>query len=290
MLPLRDNNPTNITSYVTFALIAANVLVFLIMLALPDELEGRAKFALGAIPAVIFQIKEIVAEDAILPSSIDFLSVITSQFLHGGWWHLIYNMLFLWIFGNNIEDAMGHWRFFVFYLLCGIGAALINAGMEPDSRIPTIGASGAISGVLGAYLLLYPRAKVLVLAFYMLLPLPAFLVLGVWIVMQVANLGGSQSNVAWWAHIGGFGVGMVLILLFKYRHVKLLGKGDLSQTARPGTIAAAAPAEPAEPEADGPAAWGPEIKGPWVKDTPPRPKAPTKRRSTIPQAGNREKD
>lgn len=290
MLPLKDNNPTHITPYVTYGLIAANVLVFLIMLALPDELEGRAKFALGAIPAVIFQIKEIVAEDAILPSSIDFLSVITSQFLHGGWWHLIYNMLFLWIFGNNIEDAMGHWRFFVFYLLCGIGAALINAGMEPASHIPTIGASGAISGVLGAYLLLYPRAKVLVLAFYLLLPLPAFLVLGVWIVMQVANLGGGQSNVAWWAHIGGFAVGMVLILLFKYRHIKLLGKGDLSQTARPGTVAAAAPAATAEPEADGPAVWGPEIKGPWVKDTPPRPEAPPKRRSTIPRAGNREKD
>ncbi|MEE8172616.1 MAG: rhomboid family intramembrane serine protease, partial [Alphaproteobacteria bacterium] len=125
MLPLKDINPTNITPYVTFALIAANVLVFLIMLALPDEMEGRAKFALGAIPAVIFQIKGIVAEDAILPSSIDFLTVITSQFLHGGWWHLIYNMLFLWIFGNNIEDAMGHWRFLVVYLLCGIGAALI---------------------------------------------------------------------------------------------------------------------------------------------------------------------
>ena len=285
MLPIKDNNPTNITPYVTFALIAANVLVFLIMLALPDEMEGRAKFALGAIPAVIFQIKEIVAEDAILPSSIDYLSVITSQFLHGGWWHLIYNMLFLWIFGNNIEDAMGHWCFLVFYLLCGIGAALINAGMEPGSVIPTIGASGAISGVLGAYLLLYPRAKILVLVFYMLLPLPAFLVLGVWIVMQVANLGGGQSNVAWWAHIGGFAVGMVLILLFKYRHVKLLGKGDLSQTARPGAAPAAE-----EPEADEPAAWGPEIKGPWVKKTPPRNATPPKQRSAIPQAGKREKD
>ena len=291
MLPLKDINPTNITPYVTFALIAANVLVFLIMLALPDEMEGRAKFALGAIPAVIFQIKGIVAEDAILPSSIDFLSVITSQFLHGGWWHLIYNMLFLWIFGNNIEDAMGHWRFLVFYLLCGIGAALINAGMEPDSVIPTIGASGAISGVLGAYLLLYPRAKVMVLVFYMLLPLPAYLVLGVWIVMQVANLGGGQSNVAWWAHIGGFAVGMVLILLFKYRHVKLLGKGDLSQTARPGAAPAAVkPPAAVEPEADEPAAWGPEIEGPWVKKKPPRSATPPTRRSTIPQAGKRDKD
>ena len=299
MLPFKDHNPTHITPYVTYALIAANVLVFLIMLALPDEMAGRTKFALGAIPAVIFQIKEIAAHDAILPAGADFLSVLTSQFLHAGWWHLIGNMLYLWVFGNNIEDAMGHWRFLVFYLLCGSGAALVNAGIEPQSIIPTVGASGAVSGVLGAYLLLYPRARVMVFAFYMLLPLPAFLVLGLWIFMQVANLGGGgESNIAWWAHIGGFGLGMVLVLLFKYRHVKILGKGDLSQTARPGSAAAAAAAaaelkvvepEP-EPEADQPAPWGPEIKGPWVAKSPPRPEPPPKRRSTIPRAGDRDKD
>ncbi len=289
MLPLKDHNPTHITPYVTYALIAANVLVFLIMLALPDEMEGRAKFALGAIPAVIFQVKEIAAQDAILPSSVDFLSVITSQFLHAGWWHLIGNMLYLWVFGNNIEDAMGYVRFLIFYLLCGTGAALINAGVEPNSTVPTIGASGAVSGVLGAYLLLYPRAKVLVFAFYMLLPLPAFLVLGLWIVMQIVNLGGGgESNIAWWAHVGGFAVGMVLVLLFKHRHVKILDRGDLNQTARPGMATAAAAVEP-EPESDQPGPWGPEIKGPWVQ-TQPRAKVPPRRRSTIPQAGNREKD
>ena len=290
MLPLKDNNPTHITPYVTYGLIALNVLVFLITLALPDGGDAQVKFALGAIPAVIFQVKEIAAQDAILPSSVDFLSVITSQFLHAGWWHLIGNMIYLWVFGNNIEDAMGHVRFLIFYLLCGTCAALINAGIEPNSVVPTIGASGAVSGVLGAYLLLYPRAKVLVFAFYMLLPLPAFLVLGLWIVMQVVNLGGGgESNIAWWAHVGGFAVGMVLVLLFKYRHVKILSRGDLSQTARPSMATVAAAAVEPEPEPDGPAPWGPEISGPWVQ-TQPRPEIPPRRRSTIPQAGNREKD
>ena len=288
MLPLKDNNLTHITPYVTYALIAANVLVFLIMLMLPDDLEGRTKFSLGAIPAVIFQIKDIAAQDAILPSSVDFLSILSSQFLHAGWWHLIGNMLYLWVFGNNIEDAMGHVRFLIFYLLCGTGAALINAGMDPNSVIPTIGASGAISGVLGAYLLLYPRARVMVFAFYMLLPLPAFLVLGLWIFMQVTNLGGGgASNIAWWAHIGGFAVGMVLVLLFKYRHVKILGTGHLSQTARAG---AAAPTISVVPESEEPGPWGTEIKGPWVQDSPPKPETPPKRRSTIPDAGDRKKD
>ncbi|MBT3627245.1 MAG: rhomboid family intramembrane serine protease [Rhodospirillaceae bacterium] len=290
MLPIKDNNPTHITPYVTIALIAVNVVVFLITLALPDGGDAQVKFALGAIPAVIFQVKEIAAQDAILPSSVDFLSVITSQFLHAGWWHLIGNMLYLWVFGNNIEDAMGHVRFLIFYLLCGACAALINAGVEPDSIVPTIGASGAVSGVLGAYLLLYPRAKVLVFAFYMLLPLPAFLVLGLWIVMQVVNLGGGgESNIAWWAHVGGFAVGMVLVLLFKYRHVKLFGRGDLNQTAHPGLAAVAAVESEPDPEPDRPGPWGPEIKGPWLQSQP-RPKEPRKRRSTIPQAGNRDKD
>ncbi len=284
MLPIKDNNPTHITPYVTYALIAANVLVFLIVLALPEEIQGRTKFALGAIPAVIFQAKDIFADHAMLPDSVDFLSVVTSQFLHAGWWHLIGNMLFIWVFGNNIEDAMGHWRFLIFYLLCGVGAALINAGVEPTSEAPTIGASGAISGVLGAYLLLYPRAKVMVFALYILIPLPAFIVLGLWIFMQVANLGGG-GNIAWWAHIGGFAVGMLLVLPFKRRHVKLFGNGHLNQTAHPDTIVTPAPIE-IEPK--GPKPWGPEINGPWVKETPPD--AIPRRRSIIPRVGKRRRN
>tara|TARA_B100000686_G_scaffold328512_1_gene388579 strand:- start:61 stop:915 length:855 start_codon:yes stop_codon:yes gene_type:complete len=284
MLPIKDNNPTHITPYVTYVLIAANVLIFLIILALPEEIQGRTKFALGAIPAVIFQTKDIFADHAILPDSIDFLSVITSQFLHAGWWHLIGNMLFLWVFGNNIEDAMGRWRFLIFYLLCGVGAALINAGIKPASEVPTIGASGAISGVLGAYLLLYPRAKVMVFALYMLIPLPAFIVLGLWIFMQIANLGGG-GNIAWWAHIGGFAVGMVLVLPFKRRHVKLFGTGHLNQTAHPDTIVTTTPVE-TKPEGANP--WGPKINGPWAQKTPYS--AIPRRRSIIPGVGRRKKD
>ncbi len=284
MLPIKDNNPTHITPYVTYALIAANVLAFLIILALPEEMQGRIKFALGAIPTIVFQTKDIFTDHAILPSSIDFLTVVTSQFLHAGWWHLIGNMLFLWVFGNNIEDAMGQWRFLIFYLLCGVGAALINAGIEPASEVPTIGASGAISGVLGAYLLLYPRAKVMVFAFYMLIPLPAFIVLGLWIFMQVANLGG-DGNVAWWAHVGGFAVGMLLVLPFKRRHVKLFGNGQLNQTARPATIVKP-PTVEIKQERSNP--WGPEINEPWVQETPPI--GIPRRRTTIPRAGKHRKD
>jgi membrane associated rhomboid family serine protease len=144
--------------------------------------------------------------------------------------HLIGNMLYLWIFGNNIEDAMGHWRFLLFYLLCGAAAALAQVLQDPASEIPMIGASGAIAGVLGAYLLLYPRARVLVLVFLgffvTTLRLPALLVLGLWFVLQFLNAaaaGETGGGVAWWAHIGGFVAGLGLILVFRDRRVALFG-------------------------------------------------------------------
>jgi membrane associated rhomboid family serine protease len=149
------------------------------------------------------------------------------MFLHGGWMHLIGNMLYLWIFGNNIEDSMGHGRFVLFYLACGAAAALMQAMPNPESTIPMIGASGAISGVLGAYLLLFPRAKILVLVplgFYITtVRLPAGIVLLFWFVFQIINnllASGQQGGVAWGAHIGGFIAGMVLIPLLKHRKVK----------------------------------------------------------------------
>jgi membrane associated rhomboid family serine protease len=150
------------------------------------------------------------------------------MFLHGGWMHLIGNMLYLWIFGNNVEDAMGHARFVVFYVLCGIAAALAQALPSPGSTIPMIGASGAISGVLGAYLLLYPRAQVLVLLplglFTRLVHLPAVAVLGFWFVLQLINSAlapGDGGGVAWGAHVGGFVAGAALIPFFKRRGVRL---------------------------------------------------------------------
>jgi membrane associated rhomboid family serine protease len=177
------------------------------------------------IPAVLFGERALPPELATIPSE---LSVITSMFLHGGWLHLIGNMLYLWIFGNNVEDAMGHVRFVVFYLLCGTAAALTQAVQDPASTVPMIGASGAIGGVLGAYLLLYPRARVLVLiplGFFMhTLRLPAIAVLGFWFVLQFlqsAMTAGQVGGVAYWAHIGGFIAGMVLIVPFRSKGIPL---------------------------------------------------------------------
>ena len=223
MIPLRDDIPTSITPFVTIALIVACALIFLWQLTLGEQGFQAAVYSLGVIPATLFGDRELPPELYLIPAT---LTPLTSMFLHGGWMHLIGNMLYLWIFGNNIEDAMGHARFVIFYVLCGIAAALAQALPNPDSTIPMIGASGAISGVLGAYLLLYPRAHVLVLIplgyFSQLVHLPAMFVLGFWFVLQLINslLSASEvGGVAWGAHLGGFIAGMALIPLFKRRRV-----------------------------------------------------------------------
>ncbi len=226
MIPLHDDNPTRISPVVTMATIAACVLAFLWQMSLGGEGGQRAVYSLGVIPAVLFDRAELPPELVLLPSE---ATVFTSMFLHGGIMHLAGNMLYLWIFGNNVEDSMGHARFVIFYLLCGVAAAVGQAWMHPDSQIPMIGASGAISGVLGAYLLLYPHARVLTVVplglYSQMVRLPALLVLGFWFVMQIfssaAAGGGEKGGVAWFAHIGGFIAGMVLIPLFKHRDVPL---------------------------------------------------------------------
>jgi membrane associated rhomboid family serine protease len=225
MIPLRDDNPTTLTPWLTISFIIACVLVFLWQVSLGARGFEAAVFRLGVVPASLLGLKPLAQEPSLVPPG---LTLLTSMFLHGGWMHLIGNMLYLWIFGNNVEDAMGHVRFVLFYLLCGIVAALAQALPHPDSTIPMIGASGAISGVLGAYLLLYPRARVLVLVplgFYTrLVHLPAMLVLGFWFVLQIINsalLTQAGGGVAWGAHIGGFVAGMALIPLFKRRNVPL---------------------------------------------------------------------
>ncbi len=225
MIPLHDDNPTTIKPFLTIALIAASSLVFLWQLSLGARGFEMAVYRLGVIPATLLGDKMLPPELAVVPPT---LTVFTSMFLHGGWMHLIGNMLYLWIFGNNVEDAMGHVRFVVFYLLCGIAAVFAQALPNTDSTIPMIGASGAISGVLGAYLLLFPRAHVLVLVpmgfFTRTMYLPAMVVLGFWFVLQLVNSAladPGQGGVAFGAHIGGFIAGMVLLPLFKYRHVRL---------------------------------------------------------------------
>jgi membrane associated rhomboid family serine protease len=222
MIPLHDDNPTRIRPVVTILFIAACVLVFLYQASLGPDQGERFVFLLGAIPAAIFGGQ---TEFTAIPPE---LTLLTSMFLHGGLMHLAGNMLYLWIFGNNIEDAMGHVRFVVFYVVCGLAAAMTHALTDPGSTIPMIGASGAISGVLGAYLLLYPRAQILVLVplgiFTRLMYIPAGWVLGLWFFMQLisgsGSIGRGGGGVAWFAHIGGFIAGMVLIGFFKSPSVR----------------------------------------------------------------------
>lgn len=228
MIPLHDDNPTRITPYLTVTFIAISVLVFVWQLSLGEQLQ-RVVFSLGVIPATLFGGKSLPPEIAIIPP---WMTVFTSMFMHGGWMHLIGNMLYLWVFGNNIEDAMGHARFFVFYVLCGWAAVLAQALPDPNSEVPMIGASGAISGILGAYVLIYPHARVLVAIplgiIIHTLRIPAVYVLGFWFLMQLINsalAGQQQGGVAFGAHIGGFIAGMVLIPFFKYRHIRFFSAG-----------------------------------------------------------------
>jgi membrane associated rhomboid family serine protease len=221
MLPLRDVNPTRNFPIMTIILIAINVLVFIYELVLGPQLEGFVQ-SWATIPY------EITHGVDLPPASIQpiYLTLITAMFLHSGFVHIAGNMLYLWILGNNIEDVMGPLRFLVFYLLCGLAAAFAQIAVGPNSEIPNIGASGAIAGVLGAYLLLFPRAEVETLVFLgffvRLVRLPALLLLGFWFVLQlfsgVAGLGmEAAGGVAWFAHIGGFIAGLVLINLFRRR-------------------------------------------------------------------------
>lgn len=226
MIPLRDINPTNRFAIVSFTLIVLNIAVFVYELTL-GVMGGEAFLASFAlIPKRLF-FPETVTGSTIPVTA----TLVTSMFLHGGLLHIAGNMLYLWIFGNNVEDATGRARFFVFYVLCGLLAATAHAFMHRSSLTPMIGASGAVAGVLGAYVLLYPRARVVTLVlfgFYMrTVEVPAMIILGFWFVLQFLNAlisGGSGSGVAWYAHIAGFASGMLLIGLFKRRDV-LFGGG-----------------------------------------------------------------
>ena len=225
MIPLRDDNPSSSKPFVTMTFVGLCVLVFLWQFSLGGEGGQRAVYSLGVIPAVLLGGLNLPPELQVVPPS---LTILTSMFMHGGWMHLIGNMLYLWIFGDNVEDSMGHGRFIVFYLLCGVAAALAQAIPEPNSQIPMVGASGAISGVLGAYLLLHPHARVLVaVPFGFILHtmrLPAGLVRVLWFGLQlVSNLmtQPGQGGVAFRAHIGGFVAGMLLVGIFKKRNIRL---------------------------------------------------------------------
>ena len=229
MIPLHDDNPTQSTPILTIALITICVLVYFFQAALGPRGGETIIYSLGVIPAVLLDKVELSRDLVLVPAE---LTIFTSMFLHGGFLHLAGNMLYLWIFGNNIEDALGKVRFLIFYFLCGIVAAFGQIMQDPDSTIPMVGASGAISGVLGAYLLLFPHARVLVLVpmgfFMQMMKIPAGLVLGLWFVLQLVSSALTSSaggGVAWFAHIGGFVAGMLLILVMKRKNVKLFQPG-----------------------------------------------------------------
>lgn len=215
MFPLKADLPTRSVSFMTMGLILVNVGVYLFQLSLGPG-AFRIFFSYGAIPYKM--IHEFGPNGLPLPV---LKSIFTSMFIHGGFFHLAGNMLYLWIFGNNVEDELGHFRFIFFYLLCGVIAAYSHAMIEPASKVPMVGASGAVSGVLGAYFLLFPRAKILTLVpigfFITTVRIPALVVLGFWVIGQLMYALTStqgQGGVAWFAHIGGFIAGMLLLRYF----------------------------------------------------------------------------
>jgi len=213
MFPIRDHNPSGRTPYVTYALMAINIGVFLSYFTLFADARAINAFfdSYALIPADV-------------AAGRGYEGLLTSMFLHAGWMHLAGNMLFLWIFGDNIEDEMGHVPYLLFYLACGIAAGLTQVVSGPSSVVPTVGASGAIAGVMGGYLLLYPKAKVDILiifiVFFRIFPIPAWIMLMIWFAMQfVGGIGAdaSQGGVAYWAHAGGFVAGLLLAVPFWLR-------------------------------------------------------------------------
>jgi membrane associated rhomboid family serine protease len=214
LIPIKELNPARHTPYVVYAVILVCGLTFLWQLGLGAEGMQRVALGLGLIPGVVTGAAELAPELYRVPA---WLTVVTSMFLHGSFLHLASNLLYLWIFGNNIEDRLGHLGFLVFYLVSGVAAAAAQIAPEPNSTIPMIGASGAISGVLGAYLVLYPRSRVVVFipfSFMLLHEIRAFWLLIIWFALQLISAVGApaEAGVAWWAHVGGFVAGAVVAL------------------------------------------------------------------------------
>ena len=233
-LPLFDDNPTSRRPLVAWLILVVCVLVFFWQFSLEGVAGQVAALQYGVVPALLFGYEVLPPELERVPP---WISIFTSMFLHGDWLHLGSNMLYLWIFADNVEEAMGKFRFILFYGCCGIAAALMQGLIDPSSTIPMIGASGGIAGILGAYIILHPKAAVrvfmLILIFVRVISLPAWLVLGVWIFGQFAAAPAafsSDGGVAYFAHIGGFLAGMALIPVFKYKHVPLFsGRGEMQK-------------------------------------------------------------
>ena len=218
MIPLKDDNPTNSTPIITYIIIGICVVVFLLEISSPNYSSGALFYSWGVIPASLVHNLQVPEEIYRVPP---MATLITSMFMHGGFMHLIGNMLYMWIFADNIEDELGKTKFIIFYILSGIAAALTQVYMNTESTVPMVGASGAIGGVLGAYIVNHPRAKVLVLIplgfFTQIIKVPAIFVLGIWFILQFVSSAFSSSSgggVAYGAHIGGFIFGAIAILFF----------------------------------------------------------------------------
>ncbi len=225
-IPLYDYNPLRHVTrpYANYMLIAVTAACFLATGGFDQLAVENAAIGLGIIPSLIYNYEILPAEYVVVPEPATFL---TYAFLHANWLHLGGNMIFLWVFGDNIEDALGHVRYVLFYLACAAAAAFVYASVDPQSQMPLIGASGATAGVVGAYLMLHPRTKLWVLAFGRIpLRLSAALVLGAWALFQVFNIAiaGPDEPIAWWAHIGGLGAGAALVIAMRRRGVPLFDR------------------------------------------------------------------
>src|SRR5210317_712138 len=223
MIPLKDDNPTQNKPIVRNYIIAACIIIFFMQLINPSYKTGELFYSYGLIPSVLTGLDQLPQDLYVIPAS---MTILTSMFMHGGFMNLIGNMLYMWIFADNIEDEIGRVKFIIFYLLSGIAAALTQVFLNTESMVPMVGASGAIGGVLGAYIVNHPRAKVLVLIplgfFSQIVKIPAIFVLGIWFILQFVNSAFTSSTgggVAYGAHIGGFVFGAVAILFFN-RNVK----------------------------------------------------------------------
>lgn len=221
-IPLHDANGLRHirVQYVTLGLIAANVIAYLLTSIGSEAFVNAAVWGLGYIPSTIYDIAERPPEMVLVPDDATFF---TYAFLHGDFWHLAGNMLFLWVFGDNVEDALGHIRYLIFYLACAAAGALLHGALAPASQAPLIGASGAIAGIVAAYLILHPRVKVWILAAGRIpLRLPAWILLALWILFQFAMIAiGGEENISWAAHVGGILAGAVLVVVLRRRGVPL---------------------------------------------------------------------
>ena len=222
-IPLKDMNPHRTYPVVNTLLIVLNVIVFLYEVTLPTRQANAFILTNATVPSHV-----LAYLNGHYGLQTAFLPLFTSMFLHSGWAHIGGNMLFLWIFGDNVEDYFGHFTYLLFYLLCGVGSGLCHILFNLHSSVPALGASGAISGVMGAYIVLFPRARVLTLVLFFFMPIPAFIILGYWFLLQfaagISSFGlAATGGVAWWAHVGGFLLGMF---------VTLMSRGEQRRTVR----------------------------------------------------------